>query len=67
MTSDKRGGRKSHGRKVIDIHRLGEAFVEELTEMRRVRNRESRNTEAGERLEFLAMNEDGVRTNTVRE
>ena len=52
--SGKRGKRKTHGRKGINIHRLGEAFVEEETDMKRVRKGESGETEVGEGLEFLA-------------
>ena len=40
--SEKKGERKAHGRRGINIHRLGEAFVEEVTEMRRVRKRGKR-------------------------
>jgi hypothetical protein len=52
--SERKGERKAHGRRGINIHRLGEAFVEEVTEMRRVEKRESGETEVGEELEFLA-------------
>ena len=52
--SEKKGERKAHGRRGINIHRLGESFVEEVTEMGRVRKGESGKTEVGEELEFLA-------------
>ena len=46
--------RRTYRRKGINIHRLGEAFVGEVTEMRRVEARGSGETEVGEELEFLA-------------
>ena len=45
---EKRGERKAHGRRGINIHRLGEAFVEEVTEMRRMKKGESGETEVGD-------------------
>ena len=47
---------RNYGRRGINIHRLGEAFVEEVTEMRslRVEVRGGGETEVGEELEFLA-------------
>ena len=54
--SEKKGERRDYGRRGINIHRLGEVFVEEVTEMRRValEERGIRETEIGEELEFLA-------------
>jgi hypothetical protein len=52
--SGKKSERRAYGRRGINIHRLGEAFVEEVTEMRRVEARGSGETEVGEELEFLA-------------
>ena len=54
--SEKKSERRTYGRRGINIHRLGEAFVEEVparTEMRRVEARGSGETEVGEELEFL--------------
>jgi hypothetical protein len=52
--SEKKSERRAYGRRGIIIHRLGEAFVEEVTEMRRAEARGSGETEVGEELEFLA-------------
>jgi hypothetical protein len=50
--SEKKSERRAYGRRGINIRRLGEAFVEEVTEMRRVEERGSGETEVGEELEF---------------
>ena len=48
----KKSERRAYGRRGINIHRLGEAFVEEVTETRRVEARGSGETEVGEELQF---------------
>ena len=50
--SEKKSEKRAYGRRGINIHRLGEAFVEEVTEMRRVEKRESRETEVEKSWSF---------------